>query len=118
MTKVGQAPTKIADCKVGDSIAMSVDTATKRIAVFKNGVAVGWLPGPIPPVLYPHASMLPAGYVLKQLTPVAGPTPPTPPPPPPPPPAADVLVGSVTVELFGAMPRFGAYVHHKLHQKT
>jgi hypothetical protein len=44
-------PHQITACTVGDRLAMAADTATKRIAVYKNGIAEGWLPGPIPATL-------------------------------------------------------------------
>lgn len=105
-------PSQICTCAVGDTVALSVDSATGRVAVFKNSVAEGWLSGPIPTTMYPHAEVLAGGYTLATLSPVSGPTPPPTPPPPPPPPVADVLVAKVTVELFGANARFGEYLTH------
>ena len=93
-------------------MSLSVDKATNRVAVFKNSVAEGWLPGPIPATLHPHLEVLAGGYVLQSLSPVSGPTPPPTPPPPPPPPVADVMVTKVTVEIFGANARFGGYTTH------
>lgn len=105
-------PEQICPCSVGDTIALSVDSATNRVAVFRNSIAEGWMDGPVPTTLYPHGEILAGGYVLKSLTPVSGPTPPPTPPPPPPPPVVDVMVNKVTVELFGANARFGGYTTH------
>ena len=77
-----------------------------------NGVAEGWLVCNATAELFPRAQILtPSGYTLAELTPV-GPLPPPPPPLPPSPPAIDAVVHLATVELFGAMPRFGSYPAH------
>lgn len=107
-------PAQFGDCKVGDAIALGID-GTRGVALFRNSVAVAWLPGPIPPDLHPHVLLLPGGYTATALSPVFGPPPPPPPPPPSPPEAPDVLVSSVTVELVGAAPRYGKYLTHGSH---
>ena len=65
----------------------------------------------MPKLLYPMAFTLAGGYAAA-LGPVTGPPPPTPPPTPPPPPSTNVVVSAATVELFGAMPRFGSWLTH------
>ena len=52
---------------------MAVDNATSRVAVFKNGVAAGWLDGTLPAAtLHPALEVLAGGYTLDDLTPISG----------------------------------------------
>jgi hypothetical protein len=101
-------PARICSCKVGDTIAIAHDSATKKTTVSVNGVAMGWLAYNGTAPLYPQVQVLaPAGYSANNLLPATG-LPPPPPPPPPAPPTLDAIVNLATVELFGAMPRFGS----------
>ena len=107
---------QITSCKVGDTIAIACNRKTKQATISVNGVAEGWLAcNTTADALFPRAQILaPSGYTLADLTP-SGDLPPPPPPPPPAPPAVDAVVHSATVELFGAMPRFGSYPGHGSH---
>jgi len=105
-------PPRIGTCAVGDKIAVAHDSATKKASITVNGVAVGWVlyNGTLP--LFPRVQILaPAGFGADDLQPAHGMGPP-PPPPPPAPPAVDAVINLATVELFGAMPRFGSYPSH------
>jgi hypothetical protein len=113
-TRGGGRPSRICACKVGDTLAVALDRHSHRVTVSANGVAMGWAtitPAGAAAPLHPRVQILPTGYTAQDLHPAHG-LPPPPPPPPPAPPASDAVVSQATVELFGAMPRFGTYPGH------
>lgn len=89
----------IGSCGIGDVLSVEA-TPTGTFGVFKNGALLVATTVPVSP-MYAHIQQLPAGLAMTHIEP---PLPPTAPP------LEDVVVSSVSVERFGAMPSFGTCV--------
>eukprot|EP00041_Stephanoeca_diplocostata_P022131 m.524555 g.524555 ORF g.524555 m.524555 type:complete len:930 (+) comp21989_c0_seq4:241-3030(+) len=73
--------------------------------ITSSGRVLVKLAGPFPTTLYPQLFILQSGYSITHIAPFTGPLPVP----------RTVRVDSATVELFGAMPRFGEYLTHGSH---